>query len=412
MISALYWNCHGIGNGSSRRVLRDLCLLHRPSLVCIAKPMVVFTSISSGFSPSLGLQLVGLNDRGGLLSTIWVFACDSFSDAQIVCFHEQQLTVSVTVNSWFHFYTFVYTSASAVVRRSLWQSFQDLVSLVSSSWLVVGDFNAILGAHESLGLRSPAHSSCKDFRFLDHCPLVIRLSDIENVSPRPFRFQSMWLDHPDFMALVHCIWSSSFMGKPPQVVINKLKRLKNALKTWNWEVFGDINSNIIGKLAELQFIQLQMSNLGFSEDLFLAESRVHHKLVVLLRRHESFYHDRSRVKWLKDGDRNSSFFHASIGRRQYMNALSSLSINRVLTDDRLIIREHIIEFYSNLFSSNSSRVETEFSVVEDVIHSLVTDVRTGDQNPTKVNYAGDCAGRDPRNMTRTHGQKTLKNKHT
>ncbi|KAK3222073.1 hypothetical protein Dsin_009098 [Dipteronia sinensis] len=209
MISVLYWNCHGIGNVYSRHVLRDLCLLHRPSLICIAKPM----------------------------------------------------------------------------------SLRDLVSLASFSWLVVGDFNAISGAYESLGLCSPARSSYEDFRYViedcdligvhsqcarftwargrypctrierrldralvskgciscwrdiscvtlpfrfsDHCPLGIRLFNIENVSPRPFRFKSLWLDHPDFMALVRRIWSSSFVGKPPQVVINKLKRLKNALKTWN-----------------------------------------------------------------------------------------------------------------------------------------------------------------------------------
>ncbi|KAK3212711.1 hypothetical protein Dsin_017417 [Dipteronia sinensis] len=153
-----------------------------------------------------------------------------------------------------------------------------------------------------------------------------------------------------------------------------MKRLKNALKTWNWEVFRDLNSNITGKSAELQSIQIQMSNVNFSEELFLAESRVHYELDVLLRRQECFYCDRSRVKWLNDGDRNSSFFHASVRRRQYMNPLSSLSINGVLTDDRLIIRDHIIKFYSNLFSLDSSRVDTEFSVVEDVIPSLVTDV--------------------------------------
>ncbi|KAK3188885.1 hypothetical protein Dsin_028446 [Dipteronia sinensis] len=196
----------------------------------------------------------------------------------IVHFHEQQFMVSLTVNSRLHFYTFIYTSTSAVVQRSLWQSLRDLVSLVSSSWLVVGDFNAVLGVHESLGVRSPARSSCEDFRFLDHCPLVIQLSDIENVSPRPFRFHSMWLDHPDFMALVHRIWSSSFVGKS----------------------------------AELQSIQLHMYNLGFSEELFLAESCVHHKLDVLLRRHGCFYSDQSRVKWLQDGDCNSSFFYASV----------------------------------------------------------------------------------------------------
>ncbi|KAK3218537.1 hypothetical protein Dsin_012507 [Dipteronia sinensis] len=117
-----------------------------------------------------------------------------------------------------------------------------------------------------------------------------------------------------------------------------------------------------------------MSNLGFSEELFLAESRVHHELDVLLRRQECFYRDLSRVKWLQDGDLNSSFFQASVRRRQYKNALSSLSINGVLTDDRLIIRDHIIEFYSNLFSSDSYWVKIEFSVVEDVIPSLVIDV--------------------------------------
>ncbi|KAK3217929.1 hypothetical protein Dsin_011899 [Dipteronia sinensis] len=233
-----------------------------------------------------------------------------------------------------------------IVRRSLWQSLRDLVSLVTSSWLVVGDFNAVLGTHEYLGLCSPPRSSCEDFssviedcdligvrsqgarftwarghyprtrierrldralvsegcilcwldiscvaiprRFSDHCPSVIRLSDIETISPMPFRFQSMWLDHPDFMALVRRIWSSSFVGTPPRVVINKLKLLKNALKTWNWEVFGDLNSNITRKSAELQSIQLQMSNLGFSEELFLAVSRVHHGLDVLLRRQECF----------------------------------------------------------------------------------------------------------------------------
>ncbi|KAK3189490.1 hypothetical protein Dsin_029051 [Dipteronia sinensis] len=124
-------------------------------------------------------------------------------------------------------------------------------------------------------------------------------------------------------------------------------------KTWNWEVYGDLNSNITRKSAELQFIQPQMSNLGFSEELFLAESRVHRELDVLLRRHECFYHDRSRVKWLKDGDHNSSFFHASVRRRQYMNALSSLSINGVLTNDSLIIMDHIIEFIPISFLRSS-----------------------------------------------------------
>ncbi|KAK3225813.1 hypothetical protein Dsin_005675 [Dipteronia sinensis] len=156
---------------------------------------------------------------------------------------------------------------------------------------------------------------------------------------------------------------------PPQVVISKLKRLNNTLKTRNWEVFRDLNANITGKSTELQSIQFQM----FSKELFLVEYHVHHVLDMLLLKHEYFYRDRSRVKWLQVGDHNSSFFHASVRRKQYQKALSSLLINRVLTDDRLVNRDHIIDFYSDIFSLDPSRVETDLSEVKDVIPSIVTD---------------------------------------
>ncbi|KAK3204532.1 hypothetical protein Dsin_018578 [Dipteronia sinensis] len=164
-----------------------------------------------------------------------------------------------------------------------------MVSLVSSSELVAGDFKMVLDAHETLGSRSPARGSCEDFRSMikdcdlvgirsqgalftwvrgrstrtrverlldrvlvwdgcisywrefscvalpcicaDHCPLLIRLSDFKVSSHRLFRFQSIWLEHPDFTAIVSRIWSSPVVGRPPHVVINKLRSLKKALKT-------------------------------------------------------------------------------------------------------------------------------------------------------------------------------------
>ncbi|KAK2659607.1 hypothetical protein Ddye_006140 [Dipteronia dyeriana] len=92
--------------------------------------------------------------------------------------------------------------------------------------------------------------------------------------------------------------------------------LKHTLKTWNWDVFGDLNSKIKNKLEELQNIQIRLSNSGFPKDLFLSESNIHHDLDVLLRRHECFLLDRSRVKWLQEGDLNDSFFHVYIKYKQ------------------------------------------------------------------------------------------------
>ena len=109
------------------------------------------------------------------------------------------------------------------------------------------------------------------------------------------------------------------MGRPSQIVILKLKNLKRALKTWNWDVFGDLNSEIKNKSEELQNVQIRLSNFGFSEDLFLSESNIHHDLDVLLRRQECFLRDRSRVKWLQGGDRNTSFFHTKAFNRHQHN---------------------------------------------------------------------------------------------
>ncbi|KAK3211632.1 hypothetical protein Dsin_016338 [Dipteronia sinensis] len=202
-----------IGNDSTRRVLRVLCRLYHPFLLCIDEPMVTFSSFASGFWYSLGLHFVEENEMDGLLPSIWVFACDSISDAQ---------------------------------------GLRNLVDLVSSSWLVVGDFNAVLGAHESLGSR--------------------------------------------FLLLRVLVWIL---------------------------VFADLESDIKKKLVELQSVRFQMSDQGFSEQLFLVELHVHHDLGVLLYRHECFLRDRYMV---------------------------------------------IIHF----FSSNSSRFEYDFSMVDDVIPNMVT----------------------------------------
>ncbi|KAI9164815.1 hypothetical protein LWI28_002606 [Acer negundo] len=104
----------------------------------------------------------------------------------------------------------------------------------------------------------------------------------------------------------------------------------------------------------------------------MAEASVHSELDVLLRRHECFYRDRSRLRWLRDGDWNTSFFHASIKRRQYRNTILTLSINGVLSEDRPTIMDHIISYYFGLFSSDVSRVGRDLSIIDDVIPSLVT----------------------------------------
>ena len=57
----------------------------------------------------------------------------------------------------------------------------------------------------------------------------------------------------------------------------------------------------------------------------------------------------------------------SVGRLYLLSRLTAC-----LSTDHLVIKDHIIGFYSNLFSSTSSQVKQDLSMADDVIPSMVT----------------------------------------
>jgi len=57
----------------------------------------------------------------------------------------------------------VYASTSYLTRRELWTDLTYVIDSHPGPWLSLGDFNAILGAHEKRGRRPPPILSCIDF---------------------------------------------------------------------------------------------------------------------------------------------------------------------------------------------------------------------------------------------------------
>lgn len=50
---------------------------------------------------------------------------------------------------------YIYASANYIHRRQLWAELKGLQNFYVAPWIFVGDFNAILGAHEKWGQRLP-----------------------------------------------------------------------------------------------------------------------------------------------------------------------------------------------------------------------------------------------------------------
>ncbi|XP_024198251.1 uncharacterized protein LOC112201572 [Rosa chinensis] len=98
-----------------------------------------------------------------------------------------------------------------------------------------------------------------------------------------------WLEAwqaPDFIHLVKAFWDGlQFYGCLIFVLCSKLHALKVMLKTGNKAHFG-VHAQVDAARHDLDVIQVEIMDLGLSED-----------------------RDKSRVRWLKDGDRNTSFLH-------------------------------------------------------------------------------------------------------
>lgn len=61
LFRAFFWNCYSIGNRDTQTVIRHFVSTHKPSLLCLAKPMVDWNSFSYSFLLSLKLHFVSLN---------------------------------------------------------------------------------------------------------------------------------------------------------------------------------------------------------------------------------------------------------------------------------------------------------------------------------------------------------------
>ncbi|KAJ4719151.1 RNA-directed DNA polymerase, eukaryota, Reverse transcriptase zinc-binding domain protein [Melia azedarach] len=86
----------------------------------------------------------------------------------------QHIAVQVNMNGQNCIISFIYASTSYVVRRQLWQELQNTQTQLP--WVVLGDFNAVLGFHEKLGGNLPSTISCAEFgAMIDSCDLLPKL---------------------------------------------------------------------------------------------------------------------------------------------------------------------------------------------------------------------------------------------
>ncbi|GAU42390.1 hypothetical protein TSUD_296880 [Trifolium subterraneum] len=180
-----------------------------------------------------------------------------------------------------------------------------------------------------------------DHDISDHCPIWLECS-ILNWGHKPVKFNNCWVDHPEFLDLVKNIFAqSNVRGTKTFVISEKMKRLKEALKKWNRDVFGFKDLCIDKTVRELNEVEDLIAN-GDVDPADLNSKELVRKFWEQIHSKESLLRQKSRTKWIQEGDSNSRFFHSSIKGRRRRNQivipfLQGVDFNSLSFDDNAFL---------------------------------------------------------------------------
>ncbi|KAF5465372.1 hypothetical protein F2P56_015386, partial [Juglans regia] len=90
----------------------------------------------------------------------------------------------------------------------------------------------------------------------DHCPMLVEcFKDTYSYGHPPFRFQQMWVEHPEFIGFIKQVWDVLVIGTGLVILACKLKKVKVALREWNKRVFGRTNTHIESLEAKVEGLE-------------------------------------------------------------------------------------------------------------------------------------------------------------
>eukprot|EP00253_Pinus_taeda_P012157 PITA_12157 len=186
----------------------------------------------------------------------------------------------------------------------------------------------------------------------DHWPIEMLWNRPGNNIKKPFRFEAFWLSHPEFKDFITTTWQNSNPIEQSKMARfqKKLKFLKGEIKKWNKDNFGNIFKEKESILQELKSIQQRLILEGRTEELAHKEQEMESKLQEQEQQEEVLWRQKSRIRWLKEGEKNTKFFHRTTVQRRMHNQISQV-INA--QGDKLETQEDIEKEFLHYFKEMS-----------------------------------------------------------
>ncbi|KAL8141278.1 hypothetical protein V2J09_007299 [Rumex salicifolius] len=399
------------------RTLKDIIRTHDPTILVLVETRLSGTQADKvckeiGFDGIVRAEAVGF--KGG----IWFLWRKDRVKLTVQDMFHQAVMLEVEragEDSWV--FSAIYASPQLNSRQELWDRLLGLQLDISKPWLLMGDFNETMNMAERTGDSDCMRRRCdrfsswvNDMELLDmgysgpqytwfrgvdedsrtaarldrglcsvewqdyfgeasikhlgrnqsdHCPILMDSYGFSqgNMSSHPFRFQAAWTLHDEFQEYVAQNWNHNV--QLPEALAN----LADHLMAWNRDVFGNLFRSRDRLWRRIEGIQRSLS-VAWSVGLVKLEKKLRAELDVVLEQIYLFWVQKARTVALRDGDRNTRYFHTCAVIRRKKNKIGSLQDKDGVWVDELRAQQNMCGGFGDGEILESSGCERKFRLLK------------------------------------------------
>jgi hypothetical protein len=314
-------------------------------------------------------------------------------------------------------FTGFYGEPSWENKHLSWDRLRDLKVVTTMPWVVMGDFNEILYSFEKEGGRTRPNKfllafqealidcgltdlgytgdkftwhrggirerldraiACDEWRGKfpdatvenlnysrsDHRPLLLSFGETptsERQGRALLRFEARWLKEKSFHQVVADAWEAS-SHQVGNGLADRLAVVHDKLHHWDRAILKKPQKQINSIKKEVE----ELTRSDLTEENIKREKELVAELEKLLEQEETYWAQRSRVNWLKLGDKNTSYFHKFASSRRSRNRIKGLRDHSgAMREGTEQLNPMISDYFAGLFTTEVDEPDPE--LIEKVV---------------------------------------------
>lgn len=187
----------------------------------------------------------------------------------------------------------------------------------------------------------------------DHRHVITNMHSAHSTKRRrQFRFDKRLLDFDDFKDYVYEGWNKNVNGNCN--IHTRIKSCRHAMSECKYN--NNMNSEKNMEEIKTQLDAAMISSTATREEI----KNLQQKLFAEYRSEEEFWYQKSRIKWLNFGDRNTNFYHAFTKTRYAKNTIHQIQDDEgTLYKGESAVGTHAENFYKEIYKSSNTSLRED-----------------------------------------------------